>query len=98
MKRFRGPASACEGCPETPSIRRAYIAEQLGHTDIRVTTRYYTKAVKRRSKLSGEYLAEFERALEWATRVGEKALNGHEDHSGTDQEQGRPTAIPSDLA
>jgi integrase len=28
-----------------------YIAEQLGHTDIRVTTRYYTKAVKRRAKL-----------------------------------------------
>lgn len=75
-----------------------YIAEQLGHTDIRVTTRYYTKAVKRRSKLSGKYLAEFERALEWATRAGEKALNGHYEHSGPDQERGRPTAIPSDLA
>jgi integrase len=40
-----------------------YIAEQLGHTDPRFTLTVYTKAVKRRAKLSGAYLAEYERAL-----------------------------------
>jgi Phage integrase family len=44
----------------------AYIAEQLGHSDARFTLVVYTKAVKRRGKLSGPYLAEFDRALEWA--------------------------------
>lgn len=44
----------------------AYIAEQLGHSDARFTLAVYTKAVKRRAKLSGPYLAEFDRALEWA--------------------------------
>jgi integrase len=44
----------------------AYIAEQLGHSDARFTLAVYTKAVKRRAKLSGLYLAEFDRALEWA--------------------------------
>ena len=43
-----------------------YIAEQLGHTDARFTLAVYTKAVKRRAKLSGPYLAEFDCALEWA--------------------------------
>jgi hypothetical protein len=31
-----------------------------------LTYRVYQKAVKRRSKLSGHHLREFERALEWA--------------------------------
>jgi integrase len=44
----------------------AYIAEQLGHSDARFTLAVYTKAVKRRTKLSGPYLGEFDRALEWA--------------------------------
>src|SRR5215207_5600104 len=43
-----------------------YVAEQLGHTDPRFTLTVYTKAVKRRAKLSVEYLAESERALAWA--------------------------------
>jgi integrase len=43
-----------------------YIAEQLGHTDMALTFRLYQKAVKRRSKLSGHHLREFNRALEWA--------------------------------
>lgn len=45
----------------------AYIAAQLGHTGPRFTLTVYTKAVKRRAKLSGAYLAEYERALAWAT-------------------------------
>jgi integrase len=43
-----------------------YIAEMLGHTDPRFTLSVYTKAVKRRPKLSGAYLTEFDRALDWA--------------------------------
>jgi integrase len=75
-----------------------YITEQGGWTDPRFVLRVYTKAVKRRAKLSGAYLAEYERALAWATLAGEKALNGHQAHFRADQEQGRPTALPSDLA
>lgn len=40
--------------------------EQMGHRDVRFTLNTYSRAVKRRSKLSGAYLAEFDRALAWA--------------------------------
>ena len=51
--------------------------EQLGHTDPRFTLAVYTKAVKRRAKLSGAYLAEYERALAWAALpTAEKAPMG----------------------
>ncbi|MGH2951588.1 MAG: tyrosine-type recombinase/integrase, partial [Solirubrobacterales bacterium] len=54
-----------------------YIAEQLGHTDPRFTLAVYTKAAKRRAKLHGAYLAEYERALAWAALpTAEKALMG----------------------
>jgi integrase len=43
-----------------------YIAEQLGHRDARFTFRMYQRAAKRREKLSGEYLAAFDAACEWA--------------------------------
>jgi hypothetical protein len=43
-----------------------YMADQLGHTDPRFTLSVYTKAVKRRAKLSAAYLAEYEKALAWA--------------------------------
>jgi integrase len=43
-----------------------FIAEQLGHEDARFTFRVYQKAVKRRERLDGVYLEEFDRALEWA--------------------------------
>lgn len=43
-----------------------YIGEQGGWTDPRFVLRVYAKAVKRREKLSGEHLAAFDRALEWA--------------------------------
>jgi hypothetical protein len=33
---------------------------------VRVTLSFHAKAVKRRAKLSGAYLAEFDRALAWA--------------------------------
>lgn len=43
-----------------------YIAEQLGHEDPGFTFRVYQRAVKRRERLSNAYLAEFDRALDWA--------------------------------
>ena len=72
-----------------------YIAEQLGHTDPRFTLTAYTKAVKRRAKLSGAYLAEYERALAWAAlTTAERALKGTSARADADQLR----EIPSDLA
>jgi hypothetical protein len=72
-----------------------YIAEQLGHADPRFTLTVYTKAVKRRVKLSGEYLAEYERALAWAALpTNEKAEKGRI----PDTEARQSVESPSDLA
>jgi hypothetical protein len=46
-----------------------YIAEQGGWKDAGFVFRVYQKAAKRRERLSGDYLAAFDRALEWA-RMG----------------------------
>jgi hypothetical protein len=60
-----------------------YEWEQIGHEDVRFTLNVYTKAVKRRDKLTGAYLAEFDRALAWATLAApEKAPMG----TGADSE------------
>lgn len=72
-----------------------YIAEQLGHTDPRFTLTVYTKAVKRRGKLSGAYLAEYERALAWAAlSTAEQALTG----TGARFENREPVRHSSNLA
>lgn len=55
-------ASLRAACGDDP----VYIAEQLGHSDMNLTFRIYQKAVKRRTKLAGAHLREFDRALEWA--------------------------------
>jgi len=55
-------ASVRAACGDDP----VYIAEQLGHEDPTFTIRVYAKAAKRRARLSGEYLAAFTRALDWA--------------------------------
>lgn len=47
----------------------AYTAEQIGHEDAAFTLRVYTHAVKRRQRLQGTELEQFDRALEWA-RMG----------------------------
>lgn len=66
-----------------------YIAEQLGHTDPRFTLTVYTKAVKRKAKLSAAYLAEYERALAWAALPSaERALTGTSAQSEADQHSG----------
>lgn len=55
----------------------SYIAEQMGHTTPRFTLAVYSKAVKRRAKLHAAHLAEFDRALAWATlATTEKAQMG----------------------
>ncbi len=43
-----------------------YIAEQLGHEDPGFTFRVYQRAVKRRDRLTGAYIAAFDSALQWA--------------------------------
>ena len=62
------------------------MAEQLGHKDAPFTFSVYTKAAKRRGKLTGAYLAEFDRALAWAAlATPEKALTGTGAESGVEQ-------------
>ena len=43
-----------------------YVAEQMGHQDGAFSMRVYARAVKRRVRLRGAALAEFDRALDWA--------------------------------
>ncbi len=60
--------------------------EPMGHSDVRFTLSVYAKAVKRRSKLSGAYLAEFERAFAWAAPpTSEEALTGTDAQSETEE-------------
>ena len=67
-----------------------YTAEQMGHTDARFTLSVYAKATKRRSKLSGAYLAEFDGALAWAALpTSEWALSGTNAHSEQLEATGR---------
>jgi hypothetical protein len=91
----RGTISKGDGVRRTyASLRFAlgddpvYVAQQMGHADAgRLAASIYAKAAKRRAKLSGVYLAEFDRALQWA-EMGRKS----------DQVAGKPTAVTSDLA
>jgi integrase len=43
-----------------------YVAEQMGHEDGAFSMRVYARAVRRRERLTGTALREFDRALEWA--------------------------------
>jgi hypothetical protein len=45
-----------------------YVSEQLGHTEATFSMQVYAKAARRRDRLSGAYLAEYDRALQWAER------------------------------
>jgi integrase len=71
-----------------------YIGEQGGWTDSRFVYRVYQKAVKRREKLSGEHLAAYDRALEWAGTAGIKTGTGRE--TVPESVPGRPTGIAPD--
>lgn len=88
-------ASLRAACGDDP----VYIADQLGHTDPRFTLTAYTKAVKRRAKLSGAYLGEYERALAWAALPGtEWALTGTRTREVADEDRGHAAEHPSNLA
>jgi integrase len=67
------------------------IAEQIGHTDARFTLSVYARAAKRRERLSGEYLAAFDRALDWAL-MGTGAANqlAEQANQGDIREAGTP--------
>jgi hypothetical protein len=43
-----------------------YVAEQLGHAESAFSMEVYAKAVKRRARLSGAYLEQFDAARDWA--------------------------------
>ena len=43
-----------------------YIADQLGHTDPTFSMKVYARAVRRRERLAGDALSEFDAALRWA--------------------------------
>jgi hypothetical protein len=45
-----------------------YVAEQLGHAEATFSMEIYAKAVRRRDRLYGAYLAEYDRALAWVER------------------------------
>lgn len=49
-----------------------YVKEQGGWRDVRFPMQAYAKAVRRRSKLKGEHLRQFDAALDWA-RLGTSA-------------------------
>jgi integrase len=56
-----------------------YVAEQMGHADGGgLSMSVCAKAVKRRQRLSGKYLAEYERAVEWADMGGDAGSMGDE--------------------
>lgn len=48
-----------------------YVAAQLGHTDPGFSMKIYASAVRRRERLIGAALREFDAALEWAAMGGE---------------------------
>jgi integrase len=88
-------ASVRAACGDDP----VYIAEQLGHEDPTFTIRVYAKAAKRRERLSGDYLAAFDRALEWAA-MGSGADSGsvadalERVEAGADSAPQSPTLVP----
>lgn len=65
----RSYASLRCACGDDP----AYTSAQIGHTDPRFTLRCYTRATRRRERLSGPHLRAYDRALEWA-RMGTIAV------------------------
>lgn len=53
-----------------------YIAEQLGHRGAAFTFSMYQRAAKRREKLTGDLLAAYDRALDWARMCTERPASG----------------------
>ena len=64
----------------------------------RLAATIYAKAVKRRSKLSGVYLAEFDRALAWAALTASESSFRQRKGSEAEIEVRGLSEVPSDLA
>ena len=68
-----------------------YIAEQLGHEDPAFTFRVYQRAAKRRERLSGALLGEFDKGLHWAA-MGSEAIASPDEAILTESAVGEETA------
>lgn len=89
------PPSQLREHPGSLWRRPALRLRTVGHKDVRFTLNVYSKAVKRRAKLSGVYLTKFEKTLAWAALpTTEWAATGSESGIRAD----RLSGLPSDLA
>ena len=78
----------------------AYTSAQIGHADPKFTLRVYTHAVKRRQRLQGAELEQFNRAVEWADWArtgtnGAEAAAHHPNEARSEQEKPRSSGASS---
>lgn len=71
-----------------------YVANQLGHTEPGFSMRVYASAVRRRARLTGVALREFDAALEWAA-MGSGELDSVDSEPSESGEQSPETAQQS---
>lgn len=76
-----------------------YVSEQIGHSDSgELSMRVYARAVKRRERLSGAYLREYETALDWARLGTTAAVSDPLPDSGVDPLLSEPASASHTLA
>jgi integrase len=68
-----------------------YVSEQMGHEKPTFSMQVYASAVRRRERLSGAYLAEFDRAIEWASQRAPVTDKG----TGTGTESRSVASVPA---
>ena len=61
-----------------------YVAQQLGHTEPGFSMKVYATAVRRRERLTGPALREFDRALHWAALGSQEPTDVDQEPSATD--------------
>ena len=71
-----------------------YVANQLGHTEPRFSMKVYASAVRRRERLIGMALREFDAALEWAA-MGSGELDSVDSEPSADGGQSPETTQQS---
>jgi len=71
-----------------------YVANQLGHTEPGFSMKVYASAVRRRARLTGVALREFDAALEWAA-MGSGELDSVDSEPDSDDGQSPGTAQQS---
>lgn len=60
-----------------------YVAQQLGHTEPAFSMKVYARAVRRRERLTGSTLREFDRALQWAAMGSQTAKDADQESNAT---------------